>query len=121
MEYEGLAKYIQQLMEREQSASAQKWAGSFDKVCVGPECHGTRLNKEAMHYRIGGKNIHELSSMDIGDLYNWIQELQLEGKQKTIAEEILKEIKSRLRFLLDVGLEYLSLGRSSMSLSGGES
>ena len=121
VEYEGLAKYIQQLLEREQSASAQKWADSFDKVCTCPECHGTRLNLEALHYRIADKNIHELSSMDIGDLYDWLCNLHLEGKQKAIAEEILKEIKSRLRFLLDVGLEYLSLGRSSMSLSGGES
>ena len=121
VEYEGLAKYIQQLLEREQSASAQKWADSFDKICTCPECHGARLNIEALHYRIAGKNIHELSSMDIADLYEWMCGLNLEGKQKAIAEEILKEIKSRLRFLLDVGLEYLSLGRSSMSLSGGES
>ncbi|MBR4366120.1 MAG: excinuclease ABC subunit UvrA [Bacteroidaceae bacterium] len=121
VEYEGLAKYIRQLLEREQSASAQKWAESFDKVCVCPVCKGARLNTEALNYRIADKNIHQLSSMDISDLYEWMDHLQLEGKQKAIAEEILKEIKSRLRFLLDVGLDYLSLGRSSMSLSGGES
>ena len=121
VEYEGLAKYIHQLLDRESSASAQKWAESFDKVCTCPQCHGSRLNVEALNYRIGGKNIHELSAMDIGDLYNWLNELKLEGKQKFIAEEILKEIKSRLRFLLDVGLEYLSLSRATMSLSGGES
>lgn len=121
VEYEGLAKYIHQLLDRESSASAQKWAESFDKVCTCPQCHGSRLNVEALNYRIGGKNIHELSTMDIGDLYNWLNELKLEGKQKFIAEEILKEIKSRLRFLLDVGLEYLSLSRATMSLSGGES
>ncbi len=121
VEYEGLAKYIRQLLEREQSASAQKWAESFDKVCVCPVCKGARLNTEALNYRIADKNIHQLSSMDISDLYGWMDHLQLEGKQKAIAEEILKEIKSRLRFLLDVGLDYLSLGRSSMSLSGGES
>ncbi|MBR3454743.1 MAG: excinuclease ABC subunit UvrA [Bacteroidaceae bacterium] len=121
VEYEGLAKYIRQLLDREQSASAQKWADSFDKVCTCPVCKGARLHVEALNYRIADKNIHQLSSMDISELYEWIDKLQLEGKQKTIAEEILKEIKSRLRFLLDVGLDYLSLGRSSMSLSGGES
>lgn len=122
-EYEGLAKYINQLREAETSASAQKWADSFDKIATCPKCNGTRLNREAIHFRIDGKNIHELSSMDLGELYSWIDGLEdrLDGKQKKIAVEIIKEIRSRLQFLLDVGLNYLSLSRSSVSLSGGES
>jgi len=122
-EYEGLAKYIRQLRDAETSASAQKWADSFDSVAECPVCHGARLNQEALHFRIGGKNIHELSCMDLHDLYLWFNETEpkLEGKQKAVATEIIKEIRSRLEFLLNVGLDYLSLSRSSMSLSGGES
>ena len=122
-EYEGLAKYIRQLRDAETSASAQKWADSFDSVAECPVCHGARLNQEALHFRIGGKNIHELSCMDLHDLYLWFNETEpkLEGKQKAVATEIIKEIRSRLEFLLNVGLNYLSLSRSSMSLSGGES
>lgn len=122
-EYEGLAKYISQLRDAETSAAAQKWADSFDKIATCPICHGARLNQEALHFRIDGKNIHELSCMDLAELHEWIDGLvdRLDGKQKTIATEIIKEIRTRLQFLLDVGLDYLSLGRSSMSLSGGES
>ena len=122
-EYEGLAKYIRQLRDAETSASAQKWADSFDSVAECPVCHGARLNQEALHFRIGGKNIHELSCMDLHDLYQWFNETepQLKGKQKAVSKEIIKEIRSRLEFLLNVGLDYLSLSRSSMSLSGGES
>ena len=122
-EYEGLAKYIRQLRDAETSASAQKWADSFDSVAECPVCHGARLNREALHFRIGGKNIHELSCMDLHDLYQWFNETepQLKGKQKAVSKEIIKEIRSRLEFLLNVGLDYLSLSRSSMSLSGGES
>lgn len=121
--YEGVAKYILMQQESEASASAQKWAGQFIKMAACPECGGQRLNKEALHYRIGGKNIAELSAMDISELYDWLQNVEekLDPKQRQIAVEILKEIRSRLKFLLDVGLDYLSLGRASATLSGGES
>ncbi len=123
VEYEGIVKYINMIKENDDSANAQKWADQFAKVDVCPECHGQRLNKEALHFKIGGKNIFELSEMDVADLYEWTNtiEEQLSDKQKKIASEILKEIRSRLKFLLDVGLDYLSLNRQSMSLSGGES
>ncbi|MBR5764565.1 MAG: excinuclease ABC subunit UvrA, partial [Bacteroidaceae bacterium] len=123
VEYEGIVKYINMIKENDDSANAQKWADQFAKVDVCPECHGQRLNKEALNFRIAGKNIFELAEMDINDLYDWTNtvEEQLSDKQKTIASEILKEIRSRLKFLLDVGLDYLSLNRQSVSLSGGES
>ncbi len=122
-EYEGLARYIRQLRDSETSASAQKWADSFDSVAECPLCHGARLNQEALHFRIDGKNIYELSCMDLRHLYEWTQGIEdrLDGKQRAVATEIVKEIRSRLEFLLNVGLDYLSLGRSSVSLSGGES
>ena len=123
VEYEGLVKYIQMLQERDVSATAQKWAEQFSKTAVCPHCHGARLNQEALSYRIYDKNIQQLADMDIKDLYDWMGtvDAHLEEKQKLIAVEILKEIRSRLQFLLDVGLDYLSLNRSSVSLSGGES
>ncbi|MCD8317782.1 MAG: excinuclease ABC subunit UvrA, partial [Paraprevotella sp.] len=121
--YEGLVKYIQMTQESESSAAAQKWAEQFSKTVTCPECHGQRLNQEALHFRIAGKNIAELSAMDIGELYDWMLhvEVHMTDRQKKSAPEILKEIRSRLKFLLDVGLDYLSLNRSSLSLSGGES
>jgi excinuclease ABC subunit A len=121
--YEGVVKYIQMLQESDSSATAQKWATQFATTVVCPECGGTRLNKEAMHYLIHDKNISELSNMEISDLYEWMNHVEehLSDTQKKIAEEILKEIRTRLRFLLDVGLDYLTLNRSSESLSGGES
>ncbi|MCD7815274.1 MAG: excinuclease ABC subunit UvrA [Bacteroides sp.] len=121
--YEGIVKYIQLMQEKDASATAQKWADQFAKTDVCPECKGARLNREALHFRIHDKNIYELASMDISELYEWLQQVEshLEEKQQLIAEEILKEIRSRLKFLLDVGLDYLSLNRSSVSLSGGES
>ena len=123
VEYEGIAKYIQQLRETETSASAQKWAESFDRQTVCPHCHGQRLNKEALHFKIAGKNIAELSDMELSVLYEWIvnADKEMSDKQRNIAREVIKEISSRLQFLLDVGLDYLTLNRSSMSLSGGES
>ena len=123
LSYEGVAKYIQMQQEADASASAQKWAGQFVKMAVCPECQGKRLNKEALHYYICGKNIADLSSMDISELYEWLSDIEnkLDDRQKTIAFEILKEIRSRLKFLLDVGLDYLSLNRASATLSGGES
>ena len=121
--YEGIIKYIQLMQEKDASATAQKWAEQFAKTDVCPECQGARLNKEALHFRIHDKNIYELANMDISELYEWLEgvDKHLEDKQRRIAEEILKELKSRLRFLLDVGLDYLSLNRTSVSLSGGES
>ena len=123
LSYEGVAKYIMMQQEMDASASAQKWAGQFIKMTVCLECKGQRLNQEALHYRIAGKNIAELAAMDISELKEWLDGLEdkLDGKQRTIAVEILKEIRSRLNFLLEVGLDYLSLNRSSGSLSGGES
>ncbi len=121
--YEGVVKYIQMMQEKDVSTTAQKWAEQFAKTDVCPECKGARLNKEALHFRIHDKNIHELATMDISELYEWLENVEpkLESKQQKIASEILKELRSRLRFLLDVGLDYLSLNRSSVSLSGGES
>ena len=121
--FDGLARYIRQLSESEASASAQKWADSFDSVAKCPECNGARLNKEALCYRLADKNIDELSSMDIGELYDWMQNVasRLGKREQQIAEEIVKEIEKRLQFLLDVGLDYLSLSRPTMTLSGGES
>ncbi|KAA6352449.1 UvrABC system protein A [termite gut metagenome] len=121
--YEGVVKYIQMLQEKEASATEQKWAEQFVKTVVCSECKGMRLNKEALHFRIGNKNINELSDMEISELYNWLMQVDdlMSETQKKIAAEILKEIRTRLKFLLDVGLDYLSLNRSSVSLSGGES
>lgn len=121
--YEGVAKYIEMQQEEEASATAQKWAGQFITTTVCPECKGQRLNKEALHFRINEKNIAELSAMDIEELYDWFNSFgsEVSEKQRLIVEEIKKEILSRLQFLLDVGLGYLSLSRTSASLSGGES
>jgi len=121
--YEGVAKYILMQQENEASASAQKWAEQFATMSVCPECGGKRLNKEALHYLIDGKNIAEVAEMDIVELTEWVDGLEnrLSDKQKLIASEILKEIRSRLHFLLNVGLDYLALNRASATLSGGES
>ena len=123
MSYEGVVKYIRMQQEEDASATAQKWAEQFISAETCPECKGQRLNREALHYRIGGKNIAELSKMDISELYEWMMSVgaQMTPQQKTIAAEVLKEIRVRLKFLLEVGLDYLSLNRASASLSGGES
>lgn len=123
LSYEGVAKYIMMQQDMDASASAQKWAGQFIKMATCPECKGQRLNREALHYYIAGKNIADLARMDISELYEWVNHLEekLNDKQRQIATEILKEIRSRLRFLLDVGLDYLSMNRTASSLSGGES
>ena len=123
MSYEGVAKYILMQQEMDASATAQKWAGQFIKTATCPECNGQRLNREALSYRLDGKNIAELSAIDISELNSWLADLEdrLDPKQRVIATEILKEIRSRLHFLLDVGLDYLALNRASASLSGGES
>jgi excinuclease ABC subunit A len=121
--YEGVVKYIQLLQQKDASATTQKWADQFARTALCPECGGTKLNREAMSYRIAEKSISELANMDISELYEWLSNVEdrLESQQKRIASEILKEIRTRLKFLLDVGLDYLSLDRSSVSLSGGES
>lgn len=123
MNFEGVVKYIQMLKDNDVSATEQKWAEQFAKTTVCPECGGAKLNKISLSYCIHDKNIYELSCMDINELYEWMEQVTpfLSIKQGIIAAEILKEIRTRLKFLLDVGLEYLSLNRSSASLSGGES
>ena len=121
--FDGLIKYIEMQQQNEATAQAQKWAGQFVKTVICPQCNGHRLNEEALHYRIQGKNIAELAEMDISELSCWLDgiEMQMSSKQAAIAKEILKEIRSRLHFLVDVGLEYLNLNRASATLSGGES
>lgn len=121
-EFEGVVKYLRQIIENDDSASAQKWADQFMGMVQCPQCKGTRLNKEALSYRIWNKNISELAGMDIDQLYDWLGQApeHMDERQKNIAAEIIKEIRTRLKFMLDVGLEYLSLGRQSTSLSGGE-
>ena len=120
--YDGLVKYIQLQKESSTSAKELRWAEQFSMMQTCPECGGARLNKEALHYRLAGKNIAELASMDIVALSEWLEKLDesLTDKQRAIAGEIVKEVKTRIGFLLDVGLGYLSLNRSSVSLSGGE-
>ena len=123
MEYEGVVKYVRSLQQQtDLTAAEQKWADQFAVTRICPECGGARLNKEALNFRIDGKNIYELASMDIQDLYEWScnVEPRLSDRQRTIASEILKEIRTRLQFMLDVGLDYLSLNRPAESLSGGE-
>ena len=121
--YDGLLKYIEMQQSDDASAVAQKWAGQFYSRCQCPECQGDRLNKEALHFRVNGKNIAELAKMDVSDLAEWVADLKnhLTKQQWKIAEEIVKEISSRLKFMLNVGLEYLSLNRATATLSGGES
>jgi excinuclease ABC subunit A len=121
--YEGIPKYIRQLAEVDSSAAAQRWAESFDRTCTCPECNGARLKRESLHYRINGCNIADVSNMDLAQLHEWTTHLSqhLTARQAEIATEILKEINKRLEFLLNVGLDYLSLNRPTGSLSGGES
>lgn len=121
--YEGLVKYIELQQTEEATSAAQKWSGQFFSRATCPECEGKRLNREALHFFIGDKNIADLASLDISDLYQWSlhAEEQLSPSHAIVAHEILKEIRTRLKFLVDVGLEYLSLNRNSATLSGGES
>ena len=120
--YEGLSKYIHQMSEAEDSAMAQRWAESFDSIAVCPECKGEKLKMESLHYKLDKKSIADVSKMDISQLYLWTSTLKdrLDSRTWKIADEIVKEINKRLKFLLDVGLDYLALNRNSASLSGGE-
>ena len=122
-EFDGLVKYIDQMKDAEVGAAAQRWAEQFSGTCECPECKGQRLKKESLHFLLDGKNIAEVSALELSELYEWLQGLdsRISERQKAISGEIIKEIKTRLKFLLDVGLDYLSLSRPSMSLSGGES
>lgn len=121
--FDGIIKYLRTIMDNDETVSGQKWADQFLATCLCPECNGKRLNKEALSYRVWNKNIAELADMDINELAKWLDcvEEHLEVNQKHIASEILKEIRTRVGFLLEVGLDYLSLNRQSVSLSGGES
>ena len=123
LSYEGLVKYIEMQQSENATSKAQKWAGQFFSRAVCPECHGDRLNKVALHFKLGGKNIAELARMDIAQLREWMLDLKnhISERQWAIAEEVVKEINSRLSFMLDVGLDYVSLNRASATLSGGES
>ena len=129
--FDGIIKYLRNVIDNDDSSAGQKWADQFLAECECPECHGQRLNREALSYTFGGRNIADLATMDLSDLRAWIAEIEEKGEQGEardlseneykIAKEILKEIKTRLDFLLEVGLDYLSLNRQSASLSGGES
>ena len=121
--FDGVVKYLKNVLETDDSATAQKWSEQFMTTAICPECNGERLNKEVLAYRIWDKNISQLSTMDIAELREWLEEAEthLDDKQRQIAHEIIKEMKTRLDFLLEVGLDYLSLNRQSATLSGGES
>ena len=121
--FDGVIKYLKSVMENDESASGQKWADQFLAVCECPECHGQRLKKESLSYRLDGKNISELANMDMQQLQTWLEDAEqhLDAKERMIATEIIKEIRTRIGFLLQVGLDYLSLNRQSATLSGGES
>ena len=132
VDYDGVIKYLRSAMDddddspasrRKPSLGSEKWAEQFLAECQCPECHGQRLNREALSYKVWDKNISELAAMDLNDLHQWLDQVEehLDHQQQQIAHEILKEIRKRLSFLLDVGLDYLSLNRQSASLSGGES
>ncbi len=121
--FDGIIKYLRSVMDNDDSAAGQKWAEQFLQDVTCPVCKGQRLNREALYYKIWDKNIAEVSCLDIKDLNEWISNvhLHMSEKQQTIAQEIIKEISSRVHFLLEVGLDYLTLNRTSTSLSGGES
>ena len=123
VEFDGVVKYLQSVIENDDSAGGQKWADQFLTVCQCPECKGQRLNRESLSYRIWDKNISEVADMDIAELRTWLGEAQqhMSDRQRRIADEIIKEIVTRIDFMLDVGLDYLSLNRQSATLSGGES
>ena len=121
--FDGVIKYLRNVMDNDDSAAGQKWADQFLATTACPECKGQRLNREALSYKIWDKNISELANMDITDLREWLEEVpaHMDAQQQQIASEIIKELRKRIDFLLEVGLDYLSLNRPSASLSGGES
>jgi excinuclease ABC subunit A len=123
VDFDGVVKYLRSVMDGDDSAGGQKWADQFLAECECPECHGQRLTREALSYKIWDKNISELANMDLSELQQWLDKCEghMDHQQQQIAAEILKEIRTRLNFLLEVGLDYLSLNRQSASLSGGES
>ena len=123
VDFDGVVKYLRSVMESDDSTGGQKWADQFLAECECPECHGQRLTREALSYKIWDKNISELANMDLSELREWLDDCEshLDHQQQQIAAEILKEIRTRLDFLLEVGLDYLALNRQSASLSGGES
>lgn len=123
VEFDGIIKYLHNVIENDDSASGQKWADQFQTVCQCSECHGQRLNRESLSYKIWNKNISEVANLDISELKEWLTEAQkhLNERQTKIASEIIKEILTRIDFMLEVGLDYLSLNRQSATLSGGES
>lgn len=123
VEFDGVIKYLHNVIENDDSASGQKWADQFQTVCQCPECHGQRLNRESLSYKIWDKNISEVANLDISELKEWLTEAKkhLNERQTKIASEIIKEIITRVDFMLEVGLDYLSLNRQSATLSGGES
>ena len=121
--FDGIIKYLRTVMENDDSSAGKKWADQFIAEAQCPECHGHRLNCEALSYKIWNKNIADLAEMDITELKDWVDHVEehMSEKQRTIAVEIIKEIRKRINFLLDVGLDYLALNRQSATLSGGES
>lgn len=121
--FDGIIKYLRTVMENDDSSAGKKWADQFIAEAQCPECHGHRLNREALSYKIWDKNIADLAEMDINELKDWVDHVEehMSEKQRTIAVEIIKEIRKRIKFLLDVGLDYLALNRQSATLSGGES
>ena len=123
VEFNGIVKYLRNVMENDDSTNGQKWADQFLAMTVCPECKGLRLNKESLSYRIWDKNISEIAQLDLSELKSWLNEVEshMEPQPRKIASEILKEIRTRLDFLLAVGLEYLTLDRQTATLSGGES
>ena len=122
-DFEGIVKYIKGIINKDDSPAAQKWAAQFLSMKECPDCHGKRLNKEALAFKIADKNIAQLAEIDIQQLHDWTKQIPtlLEPKQKIIADEILREISKRTGFLISVGLGYLSLNRQAATLSGGES
>lgn len=121
--FEGIIKYLRTVMENDDSTAGQKWADQFLATTTCPECNGMRLKRESLSYKIWNHNISEIADLDITELKEWLDHVEehLDKQQRTIATEIVKELRARVSFLLEVGLDYLSLNRASASLSGGES
>ena len=121
--FDGIIKYLKDIMESDDTSAGQKWAEQFMATAVCPECKGMRLKREALAYRVWDKNITEVANLDLAELAEWLAHVEehMDANQQKIAEEIVKELRTRVRFLLEVGLDYLSLNRQSATLSGGES